>query len=600
MNQSIRVMNQSIRFCYEFGLFRLDTAKRCLLRESQTIPIAPKIFETLLALVEHHGEVLSKEDLMCRLWPNSFVEEGNLTYNISTLRKLLGERAPDHNYIVTIPGRGYMFVAEVNRVSIQQSKCLSKSYTNVTSLPLEKSSNKSPIDSLAILPFSSEGAGVNSEYLLYGITDCIINNLSQLPQLRVLAYNTVSRYRGVEVNAQEIGRELNICAVLMGKIQQMGQRLIIRTELVAVNDGRQLWGAQYNRQMSDIFEVEAEISCEISKALRLKLTGEERQPLSKHYPENTEAYHLCLKGRYYWSKYTKEGLTKAIKYYTQAIEIDPNYALAFAGISSSYYRLSNLYLSPQEAMPKAKVAALKAVELDDTLAESHTALGLVMELYDWNQEGAEREFLCAIECNPSLAIAHHFYGLCLSRMSKFNEAKAAFQRALNLDPLSLQINVSLGATLYMMGQYEQSIEQLTHVLEMNSFYYPACVCLGMAYQSMGNMEQAITEYENACSMDDSLTTLGHLGQSLAIVGKRNEALKICAKLQKQQKRLYVSPYYVALIYAGLGDNDKAFAWLEKTYNERNEIITWLGVNPEVNSLRSDPRFNDLLNRIDIA
>jgi len=592
-------MNQSIRFCYEFGLFRVDTAKRCLLRESEIIPIAPKIFETLLALVERQGEVLSKEDLMCRLWPNSFVEEGNLTYNISTLRKLLGERAFDHNYIVTIPGRGYMFVAEVRTVSLQQNRRLSANLTHFTSMPLEEGNNKAPIDSLAVLPLSSESTGANSEYLLYGITDSIINNLSQLPQLRVLAHNTVSRYKDVEINAQEVGRELNVRAVLIGKIQQLGPRLIIRTELVAVIDGRQLWGEQYNRQMSDIFEVEAEISREISEALRLKLTGEEKQRLSKHYPENTEAYHLCLKGRYYWSKYTKEGLTKAIKYYTQAIEIDSNYALAFAGISSSYYRLSNLYLSPQEAMPKAKAAALKAVELDDTLAESHTALGLVMELYDWNWTGAEKEYLRALECNPNYAIAYHLYGLCLRRMNKLNEAKAVFQQALDLDPLSPQINVSLGATLYMMHQYEQSIERFTQVLEMDSCYYPARICLGIAYQSMGDLEQAIREYKNARTLDDNLITLGHMGQALAIEGKRKEALKTLDELQKQLKQGYVSPYYVALIYTGLGDYDKAFAWLEKAYKERNEMITWLGVNPEVDSLRSDPRFNTLLKRIGI-
>jgi len=592
-------MNRSIKNRYEFGHFCIHTGRRTLLRDGEIVPLRPKTFDVLLALIERGGEVVKRSELMTRVWPDSYVEESNLSYNISTLRKALGERPNEHQYITTVPGHGYMFVAKVRKTLEANINEVEERLVNlplINSTPQGHLQDKT-IDSLAVLPLTNPDSNPNTEYLSDGITDTIINNLSQLSQLRVLAHNTVFQYKGCVVNAQEAGRELGVRSVLLGQVIQFSERLIVKTELVDVTDGRQLWGAKYNRQMSDIFEVEEEISQEISEALRLKLTGEQKQRLIKRYTKNTEAYNVYLKGRYHWNKFTREGAMKGIAYFEQAIEVDPQYALAHAAISDSYYRLSNLCMSPQEAMSKAKASALKAVELDDTLAEAHTAIAVVKDQFDWDWDEAEREYRLAIECNPNCIIAYQRYSRFLTRMGRFDEAFANLQIAMELDPLSFLINVSLGSLLLMMRRYDQSIELFERVLEMNPNYYPACYGLAQVYQFKGELDKAIIEYQKALSTDDSLEILGRLGQAYAMAGKMDETLKIISQMKEQRKQQYVSPYCTGLVYAGLGDNDQAFLWLEKAFDERNEMVTWLRVQPELDSLRSDPRFMDLLQRV---
>lgn len=596
-------MNLSIKNCYEFGAFYLHVGSRSLLRDGEIVPLRPKTFDVLLALAESNGEVVKREDLMERVWPNCYVEESNLTYNISILRKALGERPDEHRYITTVPGNGYLFVAEVREILETNINWAKESYPKPPVINSGSMSHAQDeiIDSLAVLPLVNAGTDSNAEYLSDGITDTIINSLSQLPELRVLSRNAVFRYKDHEdVNAQTVGRELGVRAVLVGQVIQFAERLIVKAELVSVTDGQQLWGAKYNRKMSDIFKIEGEISYKISKALRLKLTGKQKQRLIKSYTDNTAAYDLYLKGRYNWSMYTKKGLMKGIEYFRQAIEIDSNYALAHAGLSDSYYRLSNLYLSPQETMPKAKAAALKAVELDDTLAEAHAALGLVKVHFDWDWDGAEKEYRRAIECSSNYALAHYRYSLYLIKMGRFDEAIATLQRALELDPLSLEFKVHLGAQLFMMRRYDQSIEQLESVLEMNPNYYPTRYCLGRSYKFKREFNKALTEYQKALSLEDNVGILAGAGHAYAMAGKTSEALKIITRMQEQGKQQYISPYYIGLVYAGLGDNDQAFAWLEKAFEERNEMVTWLRVHPEVDSLRSDPRFTDLLQRVGLV
>ncbi|HEV8130727.1 MAG TPA: protein kinase [Acidobacteriota bacterium] len=460
-----------------------------------------------------------------------------------------------------------------------------------------------PIDSLAVLPFANASRDPSTEYLSDGITESLINSLSQLPQLRVMARTTVFRYKGQQADPQKLGHDLNVRAVLTGKVSQRGETLIVQADLVDTADGSQLWGEQYNRKLADILAVQEEISKEISEKLRLKLTGEQKIRLAKQHTGNTEAYQLYLMGRYYWAKVTEEGDKKAIDYFNQAIEKDPNYALAYAGIADAYYGLSNLHLPPREAMPKAKQAAIKALELDETLAEAHTSLALVKTFFEWEWPAAESEFRRAIELNPGYATAHEWYGWYLALMGRHNESRAALKRAEQLDPLSLSISWSRGLSFYLARQYDAAIEQLGRTLEMDPNLGVAHMILGACYLEQKMYKQAIAEEQKARLVDDSPTILAALGIFYAVSGNKGEAEKVLAQL-KELRRLskgrFVPSAETAIIYAALGKKDEAFEWLDRAYEDRSERLSWLKVDPEIDSLRSDPRFAELMRRMRLA
>ena len=460
------------------------------------------------------------------------------------------------------------------------------------------------VDSLAILPLVNASGDSNVEYLSDGITESIINNLSQLPQLRVMAHSTVSRYKGQKTNPQEVGRDLHVRAVLTGRVLELGDRLIVRTELVDASDGSQLWGEQYNRHLTDIFEVQEEISREISEKLRLKLTGVEQKRLTKRYTENIEAYQLYLKGRYHLNKRTAEGIKKAIEYFEQAIEIDIHYALAFAGLADCYTLLGSAGYSasaPQEAMPKAKVAAIKALEIDDTLAEAHISLAFVKFRFDWDWEGAERGFERAIELNPGSATAHHWYALYLTAMGRLREAITKIKQAQELDPLSLIINSAAGRIFHFARQYDRAVGAYQKTLEMDSNYGEAHLNLGLTYEQKGMYEEAIAELNKAITLSgDRPIILAVLGHTYAMAGRRGEARDALDELKELSKRCYVSSLDIAIVYMGLSEKDRAFEWLQKAYEDRSGLLVFLKVEPLYDSLRPDPRFIDLARRIGLA
>src|SRR5438552_1456574 len=385
-------MEEPHQHLYEFGPFCLDTRERVLVREGSPLQLKPKVYETLLALVSRSGHIVDKEELMRQVWPDVVVEENNLTGNIFSLRRAFAE----YQYIETVPRRGYRFTADVKLVKIEDVKLTDRSSAETEVVIKETVSTKRrPIASLAVLPFINAGADPEAEYLSDGITESIIHNLSQLPALRVMARSTVFRYKGHESDPQEVGRELGVRTVLLGRVVQLRDRLSVRAELVDVADGSQLWGNQYSRDASDIFAIQEDISSEISKELRLKLTGAERERLRKRYTENTEAFHSYLKGRYHLNKRTGSGLRKAIEHFREAIELDPTYALAYAGLADTYTLLGSAGYdapSPPEMMSKAKAAAVKALEIDESLAEAHTSLAFIKFRLDWDWAGAEKEF----------------------------------------------------------------------------------------------------------------------------------------------------------------------------------------------------------------
>jgi tetratricopeptide (TPR) repeat protein len=368
--------------------------------------------------------------------------------------------------------------------------------------------------------------------------------------------------------------------------------------LIEVAGGERIWSAQYVCTLSALPAAQAEIATSVAGALRLKITGEEKLRLAKRYTENTDAYNLYLKGRYFWNKYAAKWVKKGIEYFQQAIEIDHSYALAYAGVADCYFRLSAVHLPPREALPKASAAAHKAVEMDDSLAEAHASLAMIKFWYDYDWPGAEREFRRALELNPGASLAHQRYGEYLMFMERFDEALAELRLAQSLDPLSLWIGVSLSTNLYLMGRDEQAVEQLQKVLEMDAHYYPARFCLGMIHLRRGQLAEAVAEFQKARQAEeDSSFALGFIGYAHALAGQRDEAEKALQTLLAESAAGYVSPYGVALINAGLGDSERAFEWLEKLYESRDEWTLWLRVAPELEALRFDARFVSLLERI---
>ncbi len=455
------------------------------------------------------------------------------------------------------------------------------------------------IDSVAVLPFVNVSADPQTEYLSDGITESVINNLSQLRSLRVMARSTVFRYKGKEADPQKVGQDLHVGAVLTGRLQERGDTLVIQAELVDVSKGTQLWGEQYNRKLADILAVQEEISREISEKLRLRLTGEEKTRMAKRPTENIEAYQLYLKGRYYWNKRTEEGFRRAIVYFSEATEKDPNYALAHAGLADSYIVLGYFSLLPaKEAYAKAREAATRALELDETLGEAHNALATAKADYDWDWPGAEREFKRAIELNPGYATTHQWYGRMLSELGRHEEALAEIKRAQQLDPLSLIINAVSGRILLYAGREDLAIEQLRKTLEIDPNFAHAHQFLGYAYVRKGMFGEAIAEFQRAITLSPNFTQYqAGLGHAYARAGKSAEARKLLSELKELSKRRYVSWCDFAAIYAGLGEKDQAFACLERAYAQRDARLVELKVDARLDPLRADPRFNDLLRRI---
>ncbi len=455
------------------------------------------------------------------------------------------------------------------------------------------------IDSLVVLPFENRSAEPDTEYLSDGITESIINSLSHLPKLRVMPRSTAFRYKGRDVDPQTVGRDLNVGAVLTGRVAHRGDSLNIQTELVDAVSGWQLWGEQYHRKLADIFAVQEEIAKEISEKLRLRLSGDEKKQLSKRFTESAQAYQLYMKGRYYWNKRTEEGLKKGIDYFEQAIAKDPRYALAYTGIADCYFILGwYSYLSPEEAFPKANVAAMKAREIDDSLAEAHNSLAYVRLNHDWNWLEAEREFKRALALNPDYATAHHWYAEHLTAMGSFAQAQAEIKRAQELDPLSLVINAFVGWTFYMARQYDQAVEQCHKTLEMDPTFTIAHLWLGQAYEQKGMYAEAIAEFQRAIAGSGRSTfLLAALGHAHAASGNRAGAASLLEELTELSKHRYVAPYFLAVIEAGLGEHDRAFEFLEKAYAERSSWLVFLKVEPRLDSLRGDPRFQELLRRV---
>lgn len=644
-------MNESNKHCYQFGPFRVDAMKRRLQGDGGNVPLTPKAFDTLLVLIENAGQVVEKDDLMEKVWPGVAVEENNLTQNISALRKALGEKREQPQYILTVPGIGYRFIADVREssgedpvslTSVEPVTAESDNHPRLTAAKTLDRSNerrnwtrpraliaalviavgvagvayqvvrrargagvappaKAEIKSIAVLPFKPLAGGETDEYLGVGMADALITKLSSIKQIAVRPTSSILRYADSNVDPIQAGSALGVNSLLDGRVQKSGDRIRVTLQLLRVSDGASLWAGKFDEKYTDIFAVEDRISEQVVQALLPALTGSQKQQLAKHYTEDTEAYQSYIKGRYYWNKRDSDGLKKAIGYFEDAIIKDPNYALAYAGLADSYAALGVIEdQSSQDLMPKARSAALRALELDDGLAEAHASLGYVKHRFEWDWVGAEREFKRAIELNDDYAAAHQWYGWYLISEARLDEAQAEFKRAEQIDPLSLYTNLTAGMAYFFSDQYDKAAAQYKKVIEMDTSFWLAHRWLGKTYQQQGKYDEAIAEFQTVVKLHGgNMAQAPALGCVYALAGKQAEARRVLAELLRIGRQRYVSPYSVALIYATLGEKDHALEWLEKDLKERGDGLVFLRIEQRFAGLRADPRFADLVKQVGI-
>lgn len=579
---------------YEFGPFRLDLKNRLLLRGERVLPLTPKAFDILLMLVENAGRVVGKEELMKRNWPDTFVGQTTLAQNIFTLRKVLGKDQHDKPYIKTIPKLGYRLLAEVREVFEREERPAAAERSGAAQTNDEGAEHAS----LAVLPFVNDGRTPDLDYLLEGITETLIYLLSQVPRLRVMSRGVISRYRGRELDPQAVGKELGVRNVLVGRLILKDQKLIIRVELIDVEKGWHLWGQQYDGTMSDLLRLEEEIAGNISEKLQLRLTEQKQRRMLNNYKANAETYQLYLKGRYYWNKQTEADCRQAVQFFHKAIELDRNYALAYIGLADAYVSLDLYNVAPPwEIMPAAKAAAIRAIELDNQLAEAHTSLGCVKMIYDRDWEAAEAEFKKALRLNPKYPLAHSWYSLFLLAVGRIEESAAESMRALELDPLDPHLNQNLGWHYLYTRQYDRAVEQLTRTLELDPDYYLAHLFLGRAYAEKGDYEASIAQFDKASSLSETPMVLGYLGHVYAMMGDRQAAQKFLKRMRACAKDKYVPPFSVGMTYLGMDDKEHALECFNEAFDLHNEWIVFAKVNPALDRLRSEASFKDLLNRL---
>lgn len=632
---------ESLRI-YRFGEFQIDIAEETLYRSGEKININRRTFQVLRLLVERAGQIVTKQEFFDTVWADTFVQDNSLTVTMTTLRKVLGDDAKQAIFIENLPRRGYRFIGEVKigadepptaRVEEKNiiaptadvgKKTVSNSKNQKALIGLFAaflvflsavlgfkyfgssqsqfiSINNLQINSVAVLPFENQNP--DTEYLSDGLTESVINNLSGLSNLRVISRNSVFQYKNKQTNSMTIGRELNVGAVLTGRFVQRGDDLMIKAELTDLRDNKQIWGRQYNRQTSDAFALQQEIARDISDALRSKLSGEEKMRLAKSETDSPEAFQLYLKGRYQWNKRTGESFRKAVDFFNQAIEKDPTYALPYVGLANCYLSVNYTYvITREERVAMVKAAANKALEIDPKLGgEVHAVLAINSHFNEWDWEGADREYKLAVELSPNYATAHHWYAEFLATEGRFDESFAEYQRALELDPLSLAVKTDLGLNYYYARQFDRAIEYLKKLKELEPNYLRTYVNLATVYKKKGMFEEAIAE-------DDRAYTIG--GTDLQMLAARKTELENAFKttgakgywrkaidLEFDLHSGKPSPVTLAKLYSELGERDKAFELLEKGYSERSGLLVWLKVSPEFDGIRSDSRFTDLMRRV---
>ena len=624
-----------------FAEFNFDPAHRRLYRDGEPVAMYAKTFDLLGFLIANNGSVVSKEQILENVWRDQFVEESNLSVQVSALRKALGEKADAPRFLLTIPGKGYKFVADVHAASAapaidaphaqapldrdpggeatgddpvplpsSNSRTLIYSAATVALLlligvALYKFLDDGPearIESLAVLPFTSQNPDASTEYLSDGLAESVIHALSGLPDLRVMSRSSSFNYKGMQVDAKQIGRELNVRAVLAGRITIQGDNVSVSTELVSTEDSSVMWGENFSRPMSDLEKLQTDIAAAISQKLKLRLSGVQEERVKKPQTDDPEAYRLYLLGRHHIHRLTDDGFRKSAEYFQQAIDRESDYAIAYAGLAESYNRLSGYNaVSPHDGFPKAREAALKALAIDPSLAEAHAALGSVRFFYDWDWGAAEREFRAANELDPNSAESHQMYGYFLAAMGRPEEALTEMKRAHELDPLSIEKLTAIGEVYYANREYDLAIEQFQKSLEMDPNSGFANWAIGRALIEKRAYPKAIESLQKSIALSgDSPDELVELARANALAGMKGEALRIVEDLKRPTERRYVAPTSIGSIYAALGEKDHAFEWYERAFRERDVLLVLMKVDPMFDGVRTDPRFGDLMRRVGLV
>jgi TolB-like protein/Tfp pilus assembly protein PilF len=598
---------------------------------------------------------MAKDELMRRLWPDTIVEENNLTVNMSALRKALGDDSSQPLYIETLPRRGYRFIAEVQEVSdglANPEADAGEVGVSIASLPIEieasanqtarpniqeappepvagwktatrlwiglavallialslmlyilviRSANPAPpINSVVVLPLENLSGDSSQEYFADGMTDALIAELAKINALRVISRTSAMYYKGVKKQLPEIASELNVDAVVEGTVARFGERVQVRVQLIRAENDQHLWAETYNYDLRDVLTMQSAMARAIAREVQIKLTPDEQTRLTTIQAVDRKAYDDYLRGIYHWNRRTEEHLLKAIDYFNSAIRKDETYAPAYAGLADSYAVLAaNSFQDPRRCYPEAKRFVARALELDETLAEAHTVQATVRTHYEGDRAGGEQEHKRAIELNAGNSTAHMRYAYFLSQEGRIDESLAESQRALELDPVSLIVNTNLGQRLYNARQFDEAIEQLSKTLELDPNFYIARLELGQAYAQAGRYSDSLIELKKAVelSRENTLATLGYV---YAISGRKSEARQVLAELRELERQHYVSSVDLAGVSAGLGDKDQAFAWLDKAYEAYEAKLALLKVDPKFDSLRTDPRFDRLLRQIGLT
>ena len=563
---------------YEFGSFRLDGKGRILFRGNLPVPLPPKAVDTLLLLVENAGDVLDKAAILRQVWKDAFVEEGSLTRTISLLRKALHDG--DQEYVATISKRGYRFVADVRHRAVP---------------------DQAPVPHrLVVLPFVGLSGDASQDYFSDGLTEEMITQLSRLnPQrLGVIARTSAMKYKGTAKGIREIGRELNISHVLEGSVRREAGRVRIAAQLIQVSDESHIWAETYDRDLGDILKLQSDVAQAVAREIRVKLTPQEERRLAAVREVSPAAYEAFLKGRHLWNKRTEDGMRRSIAFYEEAIRANPEYAMAYAGIADSHVMLACRGMMPaKETFRKAKSAARKALEIDAELAEAHGSLAHV-RLHDWDWEGLEADFERAIALNPAEAIVYYWFGEFLMSRGRPHDAIAVTRKAYEIDPLSAVIGASLAMILYLAHRYDEATAVLRGAQEISPEHFLPHMRLGLVLIQLGDGEGAVRELETAVRLADRSTeTLAALAMAYGAARQSERAREISDDLEAHQKERYVLPYNFAKIYAVLGEAEKAFAWLDRAYDDGSPDLIELNSEPIFNRLRGDPRFSNLMRRV---
>jgi DNA-binding winged helix-turn-helix (wHTH) protein/tetratricopeptide (TPR) repeat protein len=566
---------------FEFGDFRVETHSRRLLHKGDAVALTPKVFDTLLHLIQHRGKVVEKDELMRAIWPDTVVEENNLNQNISTLRRVLGESRGENRYIATVPGKGYRFIATVECAPATPAEVPSR----VTG---------------AVLPFENLSADPEREYLADGLTEETIATLGQIDpdHLSVIGRTSVMSYKRTTKSLAEIGRELDATYLIESSIRAEGGRLRITSRLIRVSDQVQIWSASYDSEPSSMLTFQRELSAAIAKQVHLRLSPDRLNALARRHSRNAEAYDLYLRGRHFWNQLTPPATRRAIEYFGRAAELDPNYALAWCGLADSYSAGPiNGDVPPQLVWPRAKEASANALKAEADLAEVQTTRGFLKFWLEWDWPGAEAAFRKAVSLDPSYPLAHRMLGIVLAHLGRPEEARPAIRRARELDPL-LAVHHALSSQVAFSGrEYSEAVQFARQSIVVDPEFWVGHLQLAQALEQLGQNDQALEALNSAGRFSGGNSKVVALrGYVFAKLGRTDEAREVLRTLVAIARERYVPPYAIALVHAGLGEQDDSFEWLGRSLDVRDVHMIFLPIDPKWDPLRADQRFSALLNR----